>query len=343
MERIKKLDNLAKEYGFETRIEEKENVVVIIIRAKGTDGKWVDWFSFTKFGSNSSFIKIVGNTVELNIWLYRTRLDLSANDIYDFFDKFNDIIGHCEKAPVRKFVDPEDWKEIADIEDAYKDARYTGAGRQVALTEDNINCVDELIVNTDDNTIGATYETWFDTEKYFGCDEMAEEEWLSFYTWYHLDTGKLTAKYIIDTPDGEYEHDWNLTSNEEELLKDCMEAYSIIREGKGLAELFKEMKEEEMCVWVIGISSSECEGVYLGVFHGTRTEVKQKLYDMVMEDREADKENFDYGTGSIDDVDMVGEDWFNAINCYTNYTIHYTAKDIAKVEMIKKKGSACNE
>ena len=91
-----------------------------VLQAKNTDGKWVTWIC--RMGRT---IFVVGNTDNLNIWLYRTRKDLSAELIIDFANQLNAwAAGYGWSISLSSIVDPEDWQEIAHVSDAGEDPRY---------------------------------------------------------------------------------------------------------------------------------------------------------------------------------------------------------------------------
>lgn len=82
--------------------------------------------------------------------------------------------------------------------------------------------------------------------------------------------------------------------------------------------------------WIIGIGGTNLDGVILYKFNGTVQEVKQKLLDMVKEDKASDIENWDFGTEILSEVlDQTGvENEFYAYGCYYDYHIDYTARKL---------------
>lgn len=69
-------------------------------------------------------------------------------------------------------------------------------------------------------------------------------------------------------------------------------------------------------------------------FIGTEEEVKEKLLDMVQEDREKDEVNWEYGTESVDDVQDGGCLEFYACGCYSDYHIDYSAVLFVHLEQV---------
>ena len=89
--------------------------------------------------------------------------------------------------------------------------------------------------------------------------------------------------------------------------------------------------------WIIGIGGSEVDGVVFRRFKGTEKEVKKKLFAIVKEDRCEDKENFDFGTESVKDIqkhDSFGHPGFYAYNCFSDYHIDYQAIRLADVQEV---------
>lgn len=118
---ITQLKELAEEFGFRT-INRNKNIK---IRAKNTDGKYVNWMDYN---ATTDIFRIYGDTDYLNIWLSDTRPDLTSENIVDFVNKLNNIMNFKEnKVTVRDIIDPEDWQEIANIFYAYDDERYVKA------------------------------------------------------------------------------------------------------------------------------------------------------------------------------------------------------------------------
>lgn len=106
------------------------NAPVFIVRAQNVDGRWVDWFSIVPdmgaaYDRNS--LVIGDNTDVSNIWLYRTRPNLTAEDCVMFFNTLNANfqLDGDEMILLKDFIDPEDWQQLAHVKDAGADPRYT--------------------------------------------------------------------------------------------------------------------------------------------------------------------------------------------------------------------------
>jgi hypothetical protein len=114
-----KFKTVGEKYGFQ--VIEKGNE--IILTAINTDGKQVNWIKYNK---NTDTVSYIGNTDNCNIWFCDTRKDLTPEQIIEFVNDLNVIFELVdeEKFKVRDLIDPEDWQEIVNINDAYTDERY---------------------------------------------------------------------------------------------------------------------------------------------------------------------------------------------------------------------------
>lgn len=115
--------DLAREYGFSAH--HLRNMVKIY--AKNTDGQWTEWFSITMGESGVAYTRGY-NTDQCNIWLHQTRPDMTPERCVEFFQRLNDTLGLFGESAINLYswIDPEDWQEIAGVNDAHEDPRYTG-------------------------------------------------------------------------------------------------------------------------------------------------------------------------------------------------------------------------
>lgn len=88
--------------------------------------------------------------------------------------------------------------------------------------------------------------------------------------------------------------------------------------------------------WIISVCCSESEGIRIMRYRGTTEEMKQKIVDLVLEDKTNDEENYEYGSETIDDVtNMDGLSYeLYGYAVYKEYHIDYMAKEFAHVDMI---------
>lgn len=89
--------------------------------------------------------------------------------------------------------------------------------------------------------------------------------------------------------------------------------------------------------WIIGMCNSGGEGVNMCLFYGDDTEIKQKLYELVCEDRECDENNrYEYGCEGVDEIEGNEVDGYYAYAVYYDYHIDYTAKELTKLPKLIK-------
>lgn len=119
------MKNIALKYGFKfVRTSDGAELM-----AKNTDRCWIPWIRYTIIKGDENKVTLIGNTDNLNLWLYDTRPDLTPELLVEFVRALNKTFGWNntnEGYKLSQLIDPEDWQEIADISDAYSDKRYTG-------------------------------------------------------------------------------------------------------------------------------------------------------------------------------------------------------------------------
>ena len=115
--------DLAREYGFKSRCSSG----AATITARNTDGRWTTWFSASIEKDSGRWHIRGNNTDQCNIWLCQTRPDMTPERCVEFFDRLNETLGLFGEDKIRMstWIDPEDWQNIAGVNDAYKDERYT--------------------------------------------------------------------------------------------------------------------------------------------------------------------------------------------------------------------------
>jgi len=118
---MKTVKEIAQEYGFEL-IERGSDQILV---AKDTDGNSIEWLTFHHIGDSTKALTIYGNTDQANLWFHETREDLTALKLIEFGLDVSEYI-NGEKRPelLSSLVDPEDWQEIAGVQDAHADERY---------------------------------------------------------------------------------------------------------------------------------------------------------------------------------------------------------------------------
>ena len=115
------LKSICKKYNFKYK-EYSENKISLC--AKNTDKEWRDWI---KLDLKNKEVILVGNTDNCNFWFYDTRKDMTPDKIIEFVANLNTMLRKFNDSylTVKKLIDPEDWQEIAKIQDASADDRYS--------------------------------------------------------------------------------------------------------------------------------------------------------------------------------------------------------------------------
>lgn len=112
---------LGAEFGF--HMVERNNIYCLC--ATDTDGHSYPWIKYNAY-DNEVFYQ--GNTDVCNLWLHVTRPDLTPERILEFVEGLNRVFfegNDYESFWVNELIDPEDWQEIAGINDANEDERYS--------------------------------------------------------------------------------------------------------------------------------------------------------------------------------------------------------------------------
>lgn len=116
VERFKKL---GEKYDFPVKTVGQKH----ILTAKNTDNEDVYWISYSE---KTDMLRYLGNTDNCNIWLSETRKDFTPEKTIQFIKDLNEVfdLEDSEKFLLKNLIDPEDWQEIAKVNDAYDDIRY---------------------------------------------------------------------------------------------------------------------------------------------------------------------------------------------------------------------------
>lgn len=129
----KQFKDICKKYNFKYR-EYSENKISLC--AKNIDRHWENWI---ELDLKNKDITLIGNTDYCNFWFCNTRKDMTPYKIIEFvadlntmFRKFNDSY-----ITIKSLIDPEDWQEIAQVQDAYEDNRYKIQIEQMEFSSNN--------------------------------------------------------------------------------------------------------------------------------------------------------------------------------------------------------------
>lgn len=124
------LKDLCDKYGFATRFFSFKGFFYCEVYSENLLGEDTLWFEIKtaslKYDDEEPFlpkIKVYGNTKDRNIYLSKTRKDLSQKDILDFLKKISEISGYrlvCEptdkdyQISVESFIDLKDFQDIGN-------------------------------------------------------------------------------------------------------------------------------------------------------------------------------------------------------------------------------------
>ncbi|MEE1255974.1 MAG: hypothetical protein UHN47_05625 [Lachnospiraceae bacterium] len=115
--------------------------------------------------------------------------------------------------------------------------------RQIDITKEDIRCTDELMVNAD--YIDATYELWFDVDRYFGTNTKEDDStWINFYTCWYPD-GKMTSVCVLASDGKDTEIPWELTEEEIEFFRNKMESYCQEQNNMSLQEMWNSHNNDD--------------------------------------------------------------------------------------------------
>ena len=129
----KQFKDICKKYNFKYR-EYSENKIALC--AKNTDRHWENWI---ELDLKNKDITLIGNTDHCNFWFCNTRKDMTPNKIIEFVSDLNKMLRKFNNSyiAVRSLIDPEDWQEIAQVQDAYEDNRYKIQIEEMEFSSDN--------------------------------------------------------------------------------------------------------------------------------------------------------------------------------------------------------------
>lgn len=86
------------------------------------------------------------------------------------------------------------------------------------------------------------------------------------------------------------------------------------------------MKEK----WIIGIGGSDMDSVNVEMVEGTEEQVKNYLFNLIIEDRKIETEGceeyFDFGTESVQELTIRQNGNIYGFNCYQDKHIDYEAE-----------------
>lgn len=94
--------------------------------------------------------------------------------------------------------------------------------------------------------INVSLATWFDVDDKFGTHVNGEDDhWVNFEATYNPETGDVTCKYAVDTPEKITDYDYQPSVYERDMLKTLIEDYCQKEENKSALELYEEALQED--------------------------------------------------------------------------------------------------
>lgn len=87
--------------------------------------------------------------------------------------------------------------------------------------------------------------------------------------------------------------------------------------------------------WLITIIGDEISGPVFYRAKGTEEKIKELLVRLVKDDRANDSEHWRHGTESVEDIEMLDDEFFYAYASYGLYTLDYVAKPLDSIRDIE--------
>lgn len=88
-----------------------------------------------------------------------------------------------------------------------------------------------------------------------------------------------------------------------------------------------------MTDWIIAVANSAIDEPVIYRFFGNEDEVKEKLLELLNNDKKNDVDMFEYGTESVDKVEGI-DFYLNAHAEYYDYHIDYAAKEFCRINRV---------
>lgn len=112
--------------------------------------------------------------------------------------------------------------------------------REIDITKQMVVAID-LDPDQMNEVVVATYELWFDVDKYFATKTSFDDEtWINFYTFWNPKDNSVTAEYVLEGMYIQNAFDWPLTKEEQDFFRSEMEDFCKSEYGKTLTEFWKE-------------------------------------------------------------------------------------------------------
>ena len=97
-------------------------------------------------------------------------------------------------------------------------------------------------------------------------------------------------------------------------------------------------KEEKPSTWIIGMSGSDADDVITYRVVGTKKQVKKHLINCIKDDRDEDRDNFEYGTTAMKDLETRYDGSIYGYTCFSDHHNDFTATPEVPVKYLDDKG-----
>ena len=115
--------------------------------------------------------------------------------------------------------------------------------RQIKLEEQNVNCIDEILV--EDYGLNFEWELWFDVDAYFGTETKGKDNiWVDFYTEWHREDNSIRGVMVLDMDKDSIWTGWDLTQSEQDFLREKMEAFVREHGYKSMEDMWRKETNE---------------------------------------------------------------------------------------------------
>lgn len=128
--------------------------------------------------------------------------------------------------------------------------------------------------------------------------------------------------------------------SEDELRDFCeSNSYCFLEDGifcnyieKNKQKEQKNQRNQKNNNWIISIANEAADGIVMYQFSGTEEEIKKKLFKFIEEDKISDKENYEGGTASLEEIVSNKQGTLLGYSRYSYYHVTYAAQMMKCIE-----------
>lgn len=127
----------------------------------------------------------------------------------------------------------------------------------------------------------------------------------------------------------------------EDELRDFCESnnYCFLEDGtfcnyieKNKQKEQKNQRNQKNNNWIISIANEAADGIVMYQFSGTEEEIKKKLFKFIEEDKISDKENYEGGTASLEEIVSNKQGTLQGYSRYSYYHVTYAVQMMKCIE-----------